>query len=759
MFGLGLRLSVRGGREALIRLALTTAAVAVGVAVLLAVLADYHAFEHASTRPSWESTTAAAPGRPAAGAELWNYSENIYAGRFVEQLDVAALGPQAPIVPGLPRLPERGQFYASPALAALLRSTPRDQLGDRFPGSLVGLIGDTALSGPSELAVVVGHSADQLAALPGTIQVDTITTAPQSQGTTNLYRLAFGIGAIALLFPLLILINTATRLAAARREERYAAMRLVGATPRQVNVLASVDAVLSALSGTVLGIGVFLLIRPALARIGLSGAQFFADTVTPTVWGYAGMLVAVPLAAAAGSLASLRRVQTTPLGVARRITPPPPTVWRVLPLLVGIPVFIYPLVHNPADPAPVPVFLGLVLIMLGLVLGGSWLTMQAALLLARTARGAPSLLAARRLADNPKAAFRAVSGLVLAVFVGTLIAGIAPADIAAQSGGRYAALTGVLRVPFTEPLSTTQADRLLADLRRQPGVALIPIYADPNYAPSAARRRTPDTPDRQGPPKGPPPFTNVIGCASLRELDVLGTCPAGATAVEANVDDLTGDNPLLINRALPIVGASSAPVSVDPSRLSMQMLLVRTPDASTLERVRTLLTSVHTTVSDGPITLTAWQQGSVEPETFGEVAEIRNNDARNIERVILAAVALTILVAGCSLAVTAGGSVVERKRPFTLLRLAGTPVSTLYRVVIAESMIPLLAASVIAAAVGLGISVPVVKAVLPAGAHDAHPGHLYYLIVAAGLLGSLLLISASLPLLARLSAPRNARFE
>jgi len=295
MLGLGLRLSVRGGREALIRLALTTAAVAVGVAVLLAVLADHHAFEHASTRPSWESTTAAAPGRPAAGEELWNYSENIYAGRFVEQLDVAALGPQAPIVPGLPRLPDNGQFYASPALAALLRSTPHDQLGDRFPGTQVGLIGDTALSGPSEFAAVIGHSADQLAALPGTIRVDTITTAPHPQGTTNLYRLAFGIGAIALLFPLLILINTATRLAAARREERYAAMRLVGATPHQVNVLASVDAVVSALLGTALGIGVFLLIRPALARIGLSGAQFFADTVTPTVWGYAGMLVAVPL--------------------------------------------------------------------------------------------------------------------------------------------------------------------------------------------------------------------------------------------------------------------------------------------------------------------------------------------------------------------------------------------------------------------------------------------------------------------------------
>ena len=65
--------------------------------------------------------------------------------------------------------------------------------------------------------------------------------------------------------PLLILVGTATRLAAARREQRYAALRLVGATSRQVSVISSVDAVVSALLGTLLGIAIFLLLQPALA--------------------------------------------------------------------------------------------------------------------------------------------------------------------------------------------------------------------------------------------------------------------------------------------------------------------------------------------------------------------------------------------------------------------------------------------------------------------------------------------------------------
>ncbi|MDQ6835913.1 MAG: hypothetical protein M3016_06960, partial [Actinomycetota bacterium] len=277
--------------------------------MLLGVFADYHAFQVTSRRPAWEKTQEAAGDAPASGEALWNYSENIYKGRFIEQLGVAALGPGAPIVPGIPRLPESGQYYASPALSALLRTVPSNELGGRFPGTQVGTIGDKALSGPDELAIIVGYSPTTLAALPNTIRVDRIAIGADLQGTTNIYRLAFGLGAIALLFPLLILINTATRLAAARREERYAALRLVGATPRQVGVIATVDAVVGAAIGAVAGAGLFVLLRPALADVSFSGVRFFSSSVTPTLWGYAVMLVGVPVAAAVASLLSLRRVQ------------------------------------------------------------------------------------------------------------------------------------------------------------------------------------------------------------------------------------------------------------------------------------------------------------------------------------------------------------------------------------------------------------------------------------------------------------------
>jgi hypothetical protein len=753
MYRLGLRLVARSGREALLRLVVTSLAVGVGVAILLAVLAEFHAFQATSNRPSWESTQGATVSTRSAtpGAELWNYSETIYKGRFIELLDLATLGPGAPRIPGLPRIPAAGQFYVSPALSRLLKTVPADELGDRFPGQQAGLLGDAALSGPDELAIVVGYSPSQLAALPGTVEVSRIATTPQLMGTTNLYRLAFGIAAVVIVFPLMILINTATRLAATRREERLAALRLVGATPRQVNVVASVDAVVTASAGVVIGVLAFLAIRPLLESISFSGVQFFGYTVTPTLWGYIAMVVLVPLLAALSSLVSLRRVWISPLGVSRRTTPPRPHWWRVLPIFVGIPLFIAPLVSNPGNPDGIPAVIGLLLIMVGLVLGGSWLTMQIARLLARMARGPSALLAARRLSDNPKGAFRTSAGLVLAVFAGSLVACIVPAFNAAQSKGAAAQLTNVLKVPLANGpgkagLDPKTGGQLVSYLDSQTGVTVVPIYAS----------------------------DSVVSCSAIRVLPALGSCAPGVAAVRAGFRDLlTTDNPIYVNKDLPAVSHSSPPATESLSGLDMSAVLVKTNNPDTLERVRTYLTDFETTSTEtspshfkGGGGLSEWQLGILEPETFGEVAQIRNNDDKNIERVVLAIVALTLIVAGCSLAVSVAGSMLDRKRPFTLLRLSGTPLKTLTRVVLLESIVPLVGATVVAAGVAIAIAEPPLRALFAAnlGKHQnfasaAHPNLGYYITMLGGLALSALVVLAAMPLLNRITRPENARFE
>ena len=159
MIRLGLQLTLRSGREGLVRLAITAAAVAVGVALLLGVLAEFHAFQANADQPCW-SCTQGAPvpsARPAHG-ELWNDSVDYFRGQTIRRLDVAALGPDAPVPPGVGHLPAAGTFAASPALAALLKTVPADELGDRFPGRLAGTIGPPALNGTNDLVIYVGYT-------------------------------------------------------------------------------------------------------------------------------------------------------------------------------------------------------------------------------------------------------------------------------------------------------------------------------------------------------------------------------------------------------------------------------------------------------------------------------------------------------------------------------------------------------------------------------------------------------------------------
>ena len=119
--------------------------------------------------------------------------------------------------------------------------------------------------------------------------------------------------------------------------------------------------------------------------------------------------------------------------------------------------------------------------------------------------------------------------------------------------------------------------------------------------------------------------------------------------------------------------------------------------------------------------------------------------------------ALTLLVAGCSLAVSAGGGIPERKRPFTLLRLTGTPMSGLARVVLLESVLPLLAAAVVAAGAGWAPAATVATS-LSNGALP-FPGWPYVATAGAGLVISLAVILLTLPLLGRLTRTQTARFE
>ena len=117
----------------------------------------------------------------------------------------------------------------------------------------------------------------------------------------------------------------------------------------------------------------------------------------------------------------------------------------------------------------------------------------------------------------------------------------------------------------------------------------------------------------------------------------------------------------------------------------------------------------------------------------------------------------SLVIAGCSLAVSVAAGLTDRKRPFSLLRLAGAPLGLLRRVVALESAAPLVVIALLSAGTGFLASQLFLSSELSETLRP--PGIAYYVIVFGGLAASLGVIAAAFPLLDRITGPEVARNE
>jgi hypothetical protein len=726
MIRFGLRLTVASGREAVVRLVLIAAAVAIGAGMLLATLAGINAVNAQNARYAWLNTSERTPahhGDPL----LWSIRGDYFAGQVLGRVDLAATGPDSPVPPGIPALPGPGEYYASPALTDLLATTPADQLGDRFPGHQIGTIGAAALPSPDSLLIVIGRPADELSRMPGVHKVTGIESLSPGDcadcvaGTREAgMDLILSVVALALLFPVLMFIATATRLSAARREQRFAALRLVGATPRQISVISAVESTFAAIIGTVAGFGLFFLLRGPLATIPFTGSAFFPSDLSLNAIDILLVALGIPAGAAVAARLGLRRVRISPLGVTRQVTPRPPRAWRLIPVAAGLlelSYFLDPGRRPMTSTGQVAAFLpGFFLIMGGLVLAGPWLTFAGSRLLARRASRPATLIATRRLSDHPHAAFRAVSGLMLALFVTSVAVGVITTIMANRGGPeRGSAISSALSQTFWE--GGEVSDSVKAELAATPGVHDVILVHR--------------TPSREDPA--------VVLCSELPPD--FGRCAPGAVAASVYAD-LVGPGAA---RTADIVWPTFDITAQELQRLPIISIVVATDGStSTVEHARTILENAYPDDLNPPATQADYATDSTK-------ALVGWQQLANV-------VILTSLpIAGCSLAVAIAGGLNERKRPFSLLRLTGVPVRLLRRVVVMESAVPLLASAVVAIGTGFLAANLFLKAQMHYTLRP--PGVGYYLIVAAGLITSLGIIASTLPLLARVTGPETARSE
>lgn len=730
------RLIVAGDRSARRRLLGIVAGVMVGVAVFLLLTAAYQAFGERSRRSSWHTPITASPTALMPDTELTAHTAGAAStldhvgNRTVTVLLVAATEDTRVRIPGSDVVPRPGQYLASPAMADLIASMPADQLAERY-GRQVGVLSEDAVEGPDSLVLVVGMEAPRLAAWQGSEQPQVVTGFVGHDYAAQAYRIVAAVGALAILAPVLLLIAIVTDLGAAQRAERFATLRLIGATPGRVARLAAAETAATSALGAVAGIVLYLALIPAAARLTIGSSRFFARDLLTSPLVMILTAVGVVGGATAVSWWRTRRADVGPLGASRERRERAPRPVRLLPLLLGLAGLTAVRLAGGrlSTTALVTLLIGSFLsTMLGLLWAGPLLTCWAARAARRRARTAAQVMGLGRLVQHPRAAFRAVGGMVVALYAVTLFA-VAITAAAGVPGVR----TGPGRLNpqalFTTPATADPAalDSVLGRLRAVPGV-------------TTASLGYPQAPQQGQKGRG---LRLILPVEDARALGAAeADSPTGWVSVDWGW--------VLGERADPAPAQApqtDGPSAGSPSAAGAPVLLVATDGGpGAVERARTAMVSaVGADLVSYPVSR----------------YDIRAVQASATENQFAALGYIGILIAAgvstASLAVSTVSSLLARRRVLGLLRLTGMPHAALRRVVAYETLLPV--ATVLALSIGAAAYTAWVLITGVSARSISWPAGSYYAVVGACLALVGVAVLASARAATRMVSGTAVRFE
>ncbi|WP_036320697.1 FtsX-like permease family protein [Microbacterium sp. B24] len=265
-------------------------------------------------------------------------------------------------------------------------------------------------------------------------------TDPRAAAETEIvYRVLSALALVLLTVPIATLGAAAARLSARRRNDRLATLRLLGAGAGEVSAMTVVEAGATALVGGILGVGLYAALLPLVGLLPFFGGPVGAGALWTGAGTAAGAVVGVVVVATASAALSLRRVQLTPLGVARRTDPPRRRTTALVFGVLAI-VAVVTAVSNISAIAQVwGAAVGLVVLMglFGVALlivnvVGTPLVAARGRSLARTTSSAARLIAGRELSAHAASAWRRVSGIAMIAFIA--VVGGSGASLVALAG-------------------------------------------------------------------------------------------------------------------------------------------------------------------------------------------------------------------------------------------------------------------------------------------------------------------------------------
>jgi hypothetical protein len=578
---------------------------------------------------------------------------------------------QTPAPPGLTAFPKQGEVYVSPALAELLHKLPASQLADRFPkvtkGTSYGTIGAAGLASPDELVAVVGRAPTDPAMSTASAQsagwfdegqaaravvsafsgVSGVSGSKASMFTGSDQTTAL-LGVVLLAMPVVVLSAAAGRLGAARREQRLAALRLAGATPRQILAMTAVEAAAVGAAGALTGALAYVALLPALAEVPYGVGTWY----TGQLWVGPAWLAAVVLAVTAlitvSAVSMLRQVATSPLGVAQQANPRRTRLIRLVVFVAAL-GYIWQSTSSGGQLKSRQLLVLLLMFYGAFWLFGPWVVDRLGRIAGRFARRPATLLAARRLSDDPRGAWRTVSGLVLAGFA----TGFFSVSMLGSDGSQYRDQVAVVTATNAQARHAATEARTL--LHRAGVTAAVTVVREDDYDSLLA-----DSPG------------------------VVARVSGGPERIDTAITALTP------------VGSGHPPYSQDYATASDRTVTDRIADVST------------------------------------------------------ATLALSFVLATASAGLTAAANVLDRRRVYGLLRLAGTPLKVLNRARVRETVLPLVVLAGGTTAIGVYGSYQLNKA---AGASINASGALELVVcVVVGALAMFAAIGGSGPLLRRVTA-------
>ncbi|WP_017571381.1 ABC transporter permease [Nocardiopsis halotolerans] len=758
---MGAGLTLNGGRAGWTRTLLTALGVGLGVMVLLLASAAptvrAAALERADARSPVYLEEGARIGDDTvlAAPEIVEYRNTLFSGMLLGSLGDPR---EAVHPPGIDRLPAAGELYVSPALRDLLDSPEGALLAERFDGAPVtGVIGTEGLRGPYELYFYLGT--DTLAQDPASYAVSGFGGDRPGSGLSAMTVLLIVVIIVVLLLPVAAFVLTAMRFGAESRDQRLAALRLVGADRGMTRRIAAGESLVGALLGLALGTGFFLVVRTFADDVRLPASGVLPADISPAPLLAALVVVLVPASAVLVTLLALRGVEVSPLGVFRENTDHGRRLWwRVVVLAVGCAVLFVPGRGTNSEGTEWTVAVGVLLTLTGVTLLLPWVVEA----VVGRLRGGPLSwqMATRRLQLNSGLAARTVSGVTIAVAGAIALQMLFSAMNAQVPPGEDQGPAATRMIASATVETGAEGAEFARGVDGARGVASsVPFLLAHLDAP----------PGTDGPQER---LTVVIAdCADLERLVTFSSCTDGDAFVTdgGEVAVRPGDRLDLHNARAGGPAAEPRPWTVPrvrEARITEALSgpnyqgLYLTPSALPVEELENIQATVLVTL-DGKVPDAVEHVrnhiGVDEPGTDSRVlgSEIGGSVLTVIGDALRAGAVLTMLVIGASMVISTVEQLRERRRQLSVLIAFGTRRSTLAASVLWQTAIPMVLGLVIAVVGGFGLGLLLLRlADLPVTDWLA-----FVPLVGAGIGVIALVTLASLPYLWRMTRPEGLRTE